>query len=165
MKLFLAFSSAVILLFSVACKTMEIGVPQEVVILSFPGEASVYINGEAAGVTPVQASLPRKMTHEVRLVKAGYNPSVKYFTPVENERGKALITFGLVRDFGYYVDLSPNPMEGQLRTDLLPQSRGVDPFEEMAKRVLEADRRLQDGEISALEHRVITEQILSFFER
>jgi hypothetical protein len=164
MKSIFALVAASVLLFSVACKTMEIGVPQEVVILSFPGEASVYINGEPAGVTPVQTALPRKMTHEVRLVKAGYNPSVKYFTPVENERGKALITFGLVRDFGYYVDLSPNPMEGQLRTDLLPQAIGPTPFEEMAKRVLEADRRLQDGEISPLEHRVTTEQILAFFE-
>jgi len=165
MRHIFALSAAVTLLFSVACKTMEIGVPQEVVILSFPGEASVYINGEAVGVTPVQTSLPRKLTHEVKLVKAGYNPAVKYFTPVENERGKALITFGLVRDFGFYVDLTPNPMEGRLRTDLLPESRGADPFEEMAKRVLEADRRLQEGEITALEHRVITEQILAFFDR
>jgi hypothetical protein len=165
MKPIITLLAAIALIFSMACKTMQVGVPQEVVILSFPGEASVYINGEAVGVTPIQTSLPRKMTHEVRLEKAGYNPSVKYFTPVENERGKALITFGLVRDFGYYYDLSPNPMEGQLNTDLLPRSRGVDPFEEMAKRVLEADQRLQEGEISALEHRFITEQILSFFDR
>ncbi len=143
---------------------MQVGVPQEVVILSFPNEASVYINGEAQGVTPLIASLPRKLTHEVRLEKRGYNPSVKYFSPVENEKGRALITFGLARDLGYYVDLAPDPMDARLESDLVPTSRGADAFERMATQVLEADRRLEAGEITPVEHRYITEQILSFFE-
>ena len=38
---------------------LEKGLPQEVVVLSFPTDAGVYINGEAAGVTPLTVLLPR----------------------------------------------------------------------------------------------------------
>ena len=51
-----------------------------------------------------------------------------------------------------------------MKSDLVPASLGADPFEKMAIQALEADRRLEDGEISAAEHKYIIEQIISFFE-
>lgn len=149
---------------SVGCTYFEKGVPQDVTIVSFPRECSVFINGEAVGITPYVAALPRKIVHEVRLSKQGYNQAVKYFTPVPNEKSKNFIRFGLSEDLGYYVDLKPGTMDADLESELVPASLGVDPFEKMAKQALEADRRLEDGEISAAEHKYIIEQIISFFE-
>ncbi|MGJ8637867.1 MAG: PEGA domain-containing protein [Opitutaceae bacterium] len=157
---------ATALVFAISgCATFERGVPQEVVILSFPTEASVYINGEATGITPLVLDLPRKVTHEVRLEKRGYNSAVKYFAPVPNEKADNFIRFGLSEDLGYYVDLEPGTMETELQSTLIPTSTGADPFEKMAKQALKADQQLEAGEISPLEHKVVIEQILEFFEQ
>lgn len=134
------------------------------VILSFPNEASVYINGNAVGITPLSTSLPRKMVHEVRLEKNGYNPAVKYFTPVPNSKADNFIRFGLQEDLGYYVDLEPSKMKTKMRSELVPTSLGADPFEKMALQALKADARLEAGEITPLEHKYIIEQIVEFFE-
>jgi hypothetical protein len=146
------------------CASFERGVPQEVVILSYPSEASVYINGEAAGITPLETELPRKLTHEIRLEKEGYNPAVKYVSPVPNEKSDNLIRFGLSRDLGYYVDLEPGTVKAKMKSELVPESTGADPFERMAQRALEADRKLEAGEITPAEHKYIIEQIIEFFE-
>lgn len=143
---------------------MQTGVPQEVVILSFPTDASVYINGEAAGITPLKTELPRKLTHEIRLEKNGYNSAVKYFTPVPNEKAENFIRFGLQEDLGYYVDLEPGTMKAEMRSGLVPNSLGSDPFERMAEQALKADQQLEAGEITPLEHKYIIEQIIEFFE-
>lgn len=146
------------------CKHLKVGVPQEVVIVSFPNEASVYINGVARGITPMTLELPRKVNHEVRLEKRGYNPAVKYFTPVPNEESENFIRFGLKEDLGYYVDLEPGTMKAKMRSGLVPTSIGADPFEKMAIQALQADAQLEAGEISPAEHKNIIEQILEFFD-
>lgn len=154
---------ALSLLFS-ACASFEKGKPQEVVIVSFPTEASVYIDGNATGITPITIALPRKVSHEIRLEKAGFNPSVKYFTPVANDKSQNFVRFGLAQDLGYYHDLEPSVMEAKMQSDLVPHSTGADPFERMAQQALEADRQLEAGEITPLEHKYVIEQILAFFE-
>lgn len=146
------------------CASLERGSPQDVLILSFPSEASVYINGEATGITPLEVALPRKVTHEIRLEKHGYNSAVKYFAPVPNEKSENFIRFGLSEDLGYYVDLEPGTMKAEMQSDLVPSSTGADPFARMAQQALQADQRLERGEITALEHKYIIEQIIEFFE-
>ena len=146
------------------CASFERGVPQKVVILSFPTDASVYINGEAAGITPMEIALPRKVTHEIRLEKNGYNSAVKYFAPVPNEKAENFIRFGLSADLGYYVDLEPGTMKTEMQSGLVPRSTGADAFERLAQQALEADRQLEAGEITPIEHKYIIEQILQFFE-
>jgi hypothetical protein len=146
------------------CASFERGVPQKVTVISLPAEASVYVNGDAVGITPMEMSLPRKLTHEIRLEKNGYNTAVKYFAPVPNDDAHNFIRFGLKEDFGYYVDLEPSTMKADLKSELVPSSTGADPFERMAKQALEADRRLEAGEITPLEHKHIVEQIIKFFE-
>jgi hypothetical protein len=148
-----------------SCSYFKFGTPQEVTVVSFPSNASVYVNGEAIGITPVNLSLPRKIVHEVRLEKNGYNAAVKYFTPTPNSKSKNFIRFGLSEDLGYYVDLLPQTIDASLRSELVPKSLGADPYEKMSFQALEADRRLRDNEISQEEHKYIIEQIISFFEQ
>ncbi len=151
-------------LFFSACASLEKGTPQDVVIASFPTEASVYIDGKATGITPLTVSLPRKVSHEIRLEKKGFNPAVKYFTPVPNEKSENFVRFGLSQDLGYYHDLEPSVMEAKMQSVLVPSSTGADPFERMAQQALEADQQLEAGEITPLEHKYIIEQIIAFFE-
>ena len=151
-------------LFFSACASFDEGTPQQVVIVSFPAEASVYIDGNATGITPLTVNLPRKLSHEIRLEKAGYNSAVKYFTPVPNDKNENFVRFGLAQDLGYYHDLEPGIMEAKMKSELVPNSTGADPFERMAQQALEADRQLQAGEVTPLEHKYIIEQILKFFE-
>ena len=146
------------------CASFERGVPQKVAVISLPTEASVYVNGDAVGITPMEMSLPRKVVHEIRLEKHGFNSAVKYFAPVPNDDAHNFIRFGLKEDFGYYVDLEPGTMKADLKSELVPSSPGADPFERMAKQALEADRRLEAGEITPLDHKYIVEQIIEFFE-
>ena len=164
--LFIACFSSLLLLFS-GCTSFEKGtfkgLPQEVIILSFPTEASVYINGVPTGVTPMKIDLARKLTHEVRLEKRGYNSAVKYFAPVPNEKADNFIRFGLEKDLGFHVDLEPGTMKTEMESGLIPTSTGPDPFERMAQRALAADEKLESGEITPLEHKFIIEQIIDFF--
>ncbi len=146
------------------CTTLEQGLPQDVVVMSFPSEASIYVNGEARGITPMTLQLPRKLVHEIRLEKQGYNPAVKYFTPVPNEKADNFIRFGLSQDLGHYVDLEPGAIKAEMKSDLVPVSRGADPFERMAEQALKADAQLEAGEITPIEHKLIIEQILQYFE-
>jgi hypothetical protein len=146
------------------CASFEQGVPQQVTILSFPTEASVYIDGEPVGITPMEIGLARKVTHEIRLEKYGYNSAVKYFAPVPNSKADNFIRFGLQEDLGYYVDLEPGTMQAELKSGLVPTSTGADPFERMAQQALAADQQLESGQITALEHKYIIEQIIEFFE-
>jgi len=162
--LFLVLAAASLAIFA-GCASFEKGSPQEVSILSFPTAASVYIDGEAAGVTPMTVSLPRKVNHEIRLEKSGFNSAVKYIVPTANDKSKNFIRFGLAEDLGHYVDLEPRTMEAELTSTLVPSSLGADPFERMAQQALEADRQLEAGEISPLEHKLIIEQIIEFFEK
>lgn len=166
-KLFLILPALTLLAASLAmsgCEHLRTGLPQEVAILSYPSEASVYINGNAVGITPMTMDLPRKVNHEIRLEKKGYNSAVKYFTPVPNEKAKNFIRFGLSEDLGYYVDLEPGTMKAKMRSGLVPDSLGADPFEKMAVQALKADAQLEAGEITPAEHKYIIEQIIEFFE-
>jgi len=147
-----------------ACASFDEGTPQQVVVVSFPAEASVYIDGNATGITPLTVNLPRKLSHEIRLEKEGYNSAVKYFTPVPNDKNENFVRFGLAQDLGYYHDLEPSVMEAKMKSELVPNSTGTDPFGRMAQQALEADRQLQAGEVTPLEHKYIIEQILKFFE-
>jgi hypothetical protein len=155
---------ALLLLLS-GCESLQKGVPQDVVILSYPSEASVYINGIPQGITPLKTELPRKMVHEVRLERKGYNSAVKYIAPVPNDKSTQLVRFGLSEDLGYYVDLEPRQLEAEMKSNLVPVSIGADPFEKMALQALEADKKLESGEITPLEHKYIIEQIIEFFEK
>lgn len=165
MKSFLPLTILIASIFALSgCQHLKNGLPQEVVIVSYPTEASVYINGEATGITPMAVELPRKIIHEIRLERAGYNSAVQYFTPVPNEKAENFIRFGLSEDLGHYVDLTPETMKAKMKSGLVPYSTGADPFEKMALQALKADQQLQSGQITPLEHKYIIEQIIDFFE-
>lgn len=157
-----ALSGAVSVILS-GCQTFKEGAPQDVAIYSFPAGAEVWVDGKAVGRTPVDVPLARKSTHEVVLKREGYKDAVRVVAPAENEKSKNVVQFGLLHEAGYYVDLSPNPLEVQLIPDILPATRGPDAYGQMAELILKADQMRAEGKISPVEHKYIVSRIVEFY--
>ena len=68
----LAIFTLLMLVFTQACGTIMQGTTQEVGISSNPSKASVTINGQDKGVTPVILDLKRKDSHLIRIELDGY---------------------------------------------------------------------------------------------
>ncbi len=147
------------------CSTFEEGVSQTVSVYSFPAGAEVSVQGETVGTTPLEMSLPRKTPHIITLSKPGYKEWQQEIFPVMNEGGFSTVKFSIAEDLGYYYDLQPSPVEVQMQPANLPNTVGIDPYEEMTSQILAADQRLQNGEISTQEHRYIVDQITKFYTK
>lgn len=145
------------------CTYFRDGLPQEVSVYTFPSGADVVYQGETIGQTPLEVSLPRKIPHMLLLQKDGYKEHAQEVFPIRNEWGYATVQFGLAEDFGFYYDLVPSPVEVQLIPSIIPDSRGVDPFGEMAEKVMEVDAQRESGNLDPVEHKYIVEKIIEFY--
>jgi hypothetical protein len=56
-----------------SCATMIHGKDQTIAITSQPPGAIVYYEGETLGTTPLEVSLPRKIDHDITVVKQGFH--------------------------------------------------------------------------------------------
>ncbi len=148
-----------------ACKTFDEGSDQEVVVQSFPSGASVMLDGEEVGTTPVTLELPRKVTHRIVLEKPGYKATDATIAPVQNEAGQGMVKFGLLDETGYYYDLDPNPVQVQMVPDVLPPTRGPDAYAEMTAIIADVDQKRMRGEISPVEHKYMVEKVVEFYSK
>lgn len=147
------------------CTAWRDGVEQDVSVMSFPSGASVSVDAEVVGQTPVDIPLRRKLTHQILLQADGYRDHRQDIYPIRNAAGHAFVQFGLLEDFGYYFDLVPNPVEIQMMPSIIPFSRGATPYVDMAEKVIATDERREAGEIGPVEHRYIVERIIEFYTR
>jgi len=83
--------------------------------------------------------------------------------PTRNEAGKGMVRFGVMEDTGLYFDLKPNPVKSQMVTEMLPDSKGPDAYNEMAFLINVVDARREAGEIGPVEHKYIVDQIVNFY--
>jgi hypothetical protein len=82
-------AAGITLLASAACGTIINGSKQNVSFASTPGGATVFVDNQQMGVTPVSLSLSRKDHHDVRLTLPGYQPY-----EIKLTRGLSGWTFG-----------------------------------------------------------------------
>lgn len=155
---------AICLLLFTGCSTLKEGVAEPVSIRSVPEGAEVWLDGAYVGQTPLAVPLSRKFSHEVRLEKSGYRTEVRSIAPMRTS-GNGFVRFGLMEDSGLYHHLSPNPLMVNLRPEIVPESTGVDSFQELGKRIVQVDADLAAGKISESEHAYIVEQLLQFYSR
>lgn len=146
-----------------ACKTFDQGSDQAVVVQSYPAGATVYMDGESLGETPVTLELARKLSHRVIIEKAGYKTIDATIAPVENQAGQSTVRFGLLDDAGYYYDLDPNPVQIQLTPDVIPATRGPDAYGEMTAIIADVDAKRLNGEITPAEHKYMVEKVVEFY--
>lgn len=155
----LALPLVALLLAFTGCRSVK----QDITITTVPPGARVFVAGEFIGVSPVKLSLDTKHSHNVRLEREGYQSKIETIHSVPNAAAGNVVRFGLVDRVGGYRQLSPEKLEVELVSNLVPPRRGLDPFGELAERVVQLDTRLAAGEISSEEHRIIQGQLLRFF--
>lgn len=113
---------AIILLFSQACGTIMQGSTQQVGISSNPSNASVTINGQNHGNTPMIIDLKRKDSHMVKIELDGYQPYETNLTRSTSGWVWGNIVFGgligLVVDAsaGGMYKLTPDQIDSELRS-------------------------------------------------
>lgn len=111
-----------LLLFTQACGTIIHGTTQEVGISSHPGNATVTINGQNHGNTPMLIDLKRKDSHMVKLELEGYQTYETNLIRKTSGWVWGNIVFGgligLVIDAsaGGMYKLSPEQIEAELRS-------------------------------------------------
>ena len=113
---------SIFLLFTQACGTIMQGTTQQVGISSNPSNASVTINGQNHGNTPMIIELKRKDSHMVRIQLDGYQPYETNLTRSTSGWVWGNIVFGgligLVVDAsaGGMYKLTPEQIDSELRS-------------------------------------------------
>lgn len=119
---------SIFLLFTQACGTIIHGTTQEVGISSSPSNASVTINGQNHGNTPMIIDLKRKDSHMVKIELNGYQPYETNLTRSTSGWIWGNIVFGgligLVVDAsaGGMYKLTPEQLNAELRS---PQAEAL----------------------------------------
>ena len=136
---------------------------QEVSINTIPTNADVYMDGEFIGKTPMVLSLRSDVNHNIYFQKEGFKPTEEYLNTIYKHEKEPYVQFGLVKDLGYYYELSTDNVLTELTWESLPETRGINPFETMSSLIAKADNAKSSENLSADEHKVIIRQIVEFF--
>jgi len=147
------------------CAMVTNGLHQSVGIASDPAGATVLIDGEQAGLTPLTVSLPRAHTHRVELRKAGFVSVTQYLRSQPDEYLRRQVRFGLDLDSGAANELTPAAINVELTPEATTAPASGDAFEQMTAAVLAADDLWHRGTVSEAEHREMIEKILARFGR
>jgi hypothetical protein len=126
--------TVLMLVFTQACGTIMQGTTQEVGISSNPSKASVTINGQDKGTTPMVLDLKRKDSHMIRLELDGYETYETTLTRKVSGWVWGNIVFGgligLVVDAtaGGMYKLTPEQISAELRNGNLSLNEDNDGF-------------------------------------
>jgi hypothetical protein len=126
--------TVLMLVFTQACGTIMQGTTQEVGISSNPSKASVTINGQDKGTTPMVLDLKRKDSHMIRLELDGYETYETTLTRKVSGWVWGNIVFGgligLVVDAaaGGMYKLTPEQISAELRNGNLSLNENNDGF-------------------------------------
>ena len=122
------------LVFTQACGTIMQGTTQQIGINSNPSKASVTINGQNKGATPMIVDLKRKDSHMIRIELDGYEPYETTLTRKVSGWVWGNIVFGgligLVVDAsaGGMYNLTPEQINAELRGGQLSYNENNDGF-------------------------------------
>jgi hypothetical protein len=140
-----AISGGFTLLQLTGCATIVHGTRQEVGISSTPTGATVMIDNNDVGVTPVVSKLTRKQNHIVKIQLAGYQPFETTLTHSVSGWVWGNLAFGgligLVVDAssGGIYKLNPEQVEGQLQAGHASATRTADGIYVFAVLTAQAD--------------------------
>lgn len=135
------------------CQTEPFRARDVVLVEPIPGDAFVYVNDQFVGRGAVELELWGDIPHRVTVRAEGFEPETAFVYPIDRDGGERTITFGPLRDSGYYYELNTDRLLLELRHELVPER--VDGFE---REGIEAqlDRLMEAGELS-LESRAVAE--------
>lgn len=132
-------------------------------IESQPPGATVRVNGEERGTTPLDVELATRGAHTVRLERLGFVTTEVRLVPVQNPERQGYVRLGPRVQSGYYKTFAQNPVEVVLRSNLVPATRGMGGLGGMAERVRTADAMLEEGVITGEDHALVIKQIMGAY--
>ena len=133
-------------------------------IHSRPSGATVLLDGQPIGVTPMTTTLRTTEVHQIELQKPFFTPLAKRLRAGQDPERDGYVRFGALVDAGHYRSFGDEPIELVLQSELLPQSLGAEPLTTFSERILLADNLLETNQIDAETHQLIVEQIIGYFE-
>lgn len=138
------------------CQTDAFRARDVVLVEPIPGDAFVYVNDQFAGRGPVELELWGDIPHRVTVRAEGFEPETAFVYPTDRDGGERTITFGPLRDSGYYYELNTDRLLLELRHELIPESASGFDREGIEAQL---DGLMEAGELS-LESRAIAENQL-----
>jgi hypothetical protein len=139
-------------------------VKQDVTITTVPPGARIEVDGQEVGVSPVTVELTTREAHAVTASLPGFHPTNRVLHSVPNDASGNFVRFGLLDAAGGYRELETSSLHLELTSSLVPQTRGIQPFEDLASRIVQADDLLADGRITPEIHRLIVGQLLALYQ-
>ena len=133
-------------------------------IHSRPSGATVVLNGQPIGVTPMTTTLRTTEVHQIELQKPFFTPLAKRLRASQDPQRDDYVRFGPLVEAGHYHSFGNEPIEWVLQRELLPKSLGPEPLTTFSERVLLADNLLETDQIDPETHQLIVEQIIRYFE-
>jgi len=112
-----------------SCATIISGSKQKVSFTSTPAEASVFINEEEIGKTPIETKLARKKEYDVKIVLEGYKPFETKITKKFNAWYLGNILFGgIIPSTGAMFKLTPAQINAEMAEGTAFKQKGSDVF-------------------------------------
>lgn len=132
---------------------------------SNPAGAEVWVNGEKQGTTPVELSLVSIDVYDLELRREGFKTQRVTVYSDLSDNAKTGVRVNPLVTRGYYSSFTPNPVEVNLVSTLIPDDANAPKtWEEFSRRLNELDRWLAQGRISDQNHRLIKRQLIEFYE-
>ncbi len=156
-------AAGLLILVTSGCATLFKGSHQRIPIDSEPPGATVYINHERAGTTPMEIPLSRRTAHIVRIEKREFFAEEVILYTVSNEGERAFFRFSSDDYTGALNDLLPSEVSVSLRPRLLPARPGDDPEAEKEERLARARALRREGALSAADYEYVVRRIEEFY--
>jgi len=138
---------------------------ETVTIDSRPAGATVFLNGQPIGVTPLETQLTTTTVQEIRLEKPHFRPLTYAMTATQDPARDDYVRFGPLVEAGHYQSFqATEPLVFDLQTSLVPPSRGADAMTTFSTRILEADALLEGNQIDLATHQLMVQQLIDYFE-
>lgn len=158
-----AFASLLLLL--VGCTSNSFIAKETLAVDSHPAGAEVWIKGDLMGHTPTKLELVSMDIHELEFRRTGFKTQKVTVYSDLSENAKTGFRVNPLVTRGYYSRLSPNPVEVELVSTLVPDDENAPKtWEEFSSRLNELDSWLTEGKVSQETHRVIKRQLIDFYE-
>ncbi len=145
------------------CAVVSNGTKQAVVIRSTPEGATIKINGQAIGVTPVKVSLARQDVYLLEVQKPGFSPLQELILPSSEEYEKRFLRWGVDYDLGAAKSLIPGEINFVLKAPTAEM--GVeDKYLQLVSQINRADAMLRTGELDVATHRYLVAEIVKSYQ-
>lgn len=153
------------LIFAPGCALVTNGLHQKVTIESVPSGATVLVDGQAAGETPLTVNLARRYGHRLELRKPGYTSVAQNVRAGADKYLQRTFRFGLDLDTGAANQLTPALVNVELLPDTMVAAVDGDAFSQMTAAVLAADDLWHNGSVTERQHSAMIKTILARFDR